>query len=97
MKFINFFTYFHQKGIDQIHEISVQKDSLLNQVAGVTIGDVNSSHHQAVEIIADDLVASARAEEPIIEAMEWKHPEHHSFYLGVQVKVLHHLLVCSGK
>ena len=46
---------------------------------------MNSSHHQCVETLGADLTVAARAEEPIIEAIQWKNADENPFYLGVQV------------
>jgi hypothetical protein len=35
-------------------------------------------------------LVAARAEAPIIEAMQWKHPDKKAFYLGVQVYTRKH-------
>lgn len=47
---------------------------------------MNSSHHQCVEVLGANLTVAARAEDPIIEAMQWKNAKENPFYLGVQVK-----------
>src|SRR5919109_3616126 len=44
--------------------------------------EVNSSHHQAVEVVGDGLRISARAPDGVIEAIEGKSPEH--FVVAVQ-------------
>ena len=72
-------------GIDQRHEILVGEKTLLNEITGCSRGAVNSAHHQCVEILGANLVAAARAEEPVIEAIQWKNAKENPFYLGVQV------------
>jgi gamma-glutamyl-gamma-aminobutyrate hydrolase PuuD len=52
-------------------------------------GAVNSSHHQCVESLGADLTVAARAEEQIIEAIQWKNVDDNPFYLGVQVRLKH--------
>ncbi len=45
---------------------------------------VNSSHHQAVDVVGDDLLVAATAEDDgVVEALEGSSPEQH-FVLGVQ-------------
>lgn len=72
------------QGMDQRHEITVGEKTLLHQITGCTKGAVNSSHHQCVENVGNNLVIAARAEEPIVEAIQWKDAENKPFYLGVQ-------------
>ena len=50
-------------------------------------GAVNSSHHQCVEMLGNELTVAARAEEQIIEAIQWKNVDENPFYLGVQVSL----------
>ena len=72
-------------GIDQRHEILVGEKTLLNEITGCSRGAVNSSHHQCVEVLGNNLTVAARAEEPIVEAIQWQNAKDHPFYLGVQV------------
>ncbi len=48
---------------------------------------MNSSHHQCVETLGAELTVAATAEEPIIEAIQWKNVKENPFYLGVQVRL----------
>jgi putative glutamine amidotransferase len=78
----------HQPGRDvqEAHKVRVSPGSRL--AAAVPEGErpdlaVNSSHHQAVRLIGDNLVVSAVSpEDGVIEAIELASPEH--FVLGVQ-------------
>lgn len=72
------------QGIDQRHEILVDEKTLLNEITGCVRGAVNSSHHQCVETLGANLSVAARAEDPIIEAIQWKNAKENPFYLGVQ-------------
>ncbi|CAF0812933.1 unnamed protein product [Adineta steineri] len=72
------------QGIDQRHEILVGEKTLLNEITGCVKGAVNSSHHQCVEKLGAELEVAATAEEPIIEAIQWKNANENPFYLGVQ-------------
>ena len=71
-------------GQDQIHHIRVESSSLLHNISGREIGQVNSAHHQGVDKPADNLKVSAFGEPSIIEAMEWKDPAKKSWLLLVQ-------------
>ena len=72
-------------GMDQRHEISVGEQSLLNEITGCITGAVNSSHHQCVEKVGENLLVIARAEEPVVEAIQWQNAHERPFFLGVQV------------
>ena len=74
--------------MDQRHEISVGEKTLLNEITGCVKGAVNSSHHQCVETIGTNLLIAARAEEPIVEAIQWQNAHERPFYLGVQVIIV---------
>lgn len=72
------------QGIDQRHDVRVREKSLLYEITGCLKGAVNSAHHQCIDTLAPELIVAARAEEPIIEAIQWKNAKDHPFYLGVQ-------------
>lgn len=82
-----------EKGYDQMHAVQVEKNSCLWRIVsnpppngGRWRGDgiVNSAHHQAAAQIGNGLVASAFAEDGIVEAMEYKNSNGKSFFLLVQ-------------
>ena len=52
------------------HSVSVRRNTLLHQLAGAEVMDVNSKHHQAVRDVAPGLVVSARSDDGVIEAVE---------------------------
>lgn len=54
---------------DAAHEVNVVEGSLLSTLVDATIG-VNSLHHQAIDRLGDGLVATAKAPDGVIEAME---------------------------
>ena len=62
-------------------EAAVEGGSLLFRIAGNTSLDINSSHHQALDRIADPLRVTARAPDGVVEAVEAPAKK---FYLGVQ-------------
>ncbi len=68
------------------HRISIQSGSMLSGLGAVSdaAGDVrvNSSHHQAVKAVGDNLKAVAWATDGVVECIEDTRPE--SFVLGVQ-------------
>ena len=83
---IKYWTDVSSPGMDQRHDIVVTEKTLLNEITGCIRGAVNSSHHQCVEILGKNLKVAARAEEPIVEAVQWQSTTDHPFFLGVQVK-----------
>jgi putative glutamine amidotransferase len=66
------------------HNVNIEPGSLLNELSGITSGDVNSNHHQAADQMASPLKAVAHTEDGLPEAEEWKNPSGKSFLLGVQ-------------
>ncbi|UJR21307.1 hypothetical protein I4U23_024397 [Adineta vaga] len=72
------------QGMDQRHEIFVGEKTLLNKITGCCTGAVNSSHHQCVETLGKNLLIAARAEDPVVEAIQWQNAHEKPFYLGVQ-------------
>ena len=52
------------------HEISIERDSLLAQIAGAERWRVNSRHHQAADAIGAGLRVSARADDGTVEGLE---------------------------
>lgn len=66
---------------ESMHPIRLQHGSRLHKIIGKEHLIVNSSHHQTVKHIGQDLIATAWSSDGIIEALEL--PEH-PFALGVQ-------------
>lgn len=63
------------------HHVRIMKDTQLFQIIGKEEIETNSSHHQSVNQLGDGLVASAFAEDGVIEAVE---STRYPFALGVQ-------------
>lgn len=55
-----------------VHDVQVEADSQLAQLTRTTRLAVNSSHHQSVGKVAAALRVTARADDGIIEALEWR-------------------------
>jgi len=75
----------HEQGFPRdraSHRVKLLAGSILGQLAGQTEVPVNSHHHQAVENLGTDLIATARASDGLIEAAE--DPRTDRFVLGVQ-------------
>jgi putative glutamine amidotransferase len=66
---------------DSRHEIEIEPGSLLSELTGARVAEVNSAHHQAVNEVGKGFVVTARAKDEIIETIENPSRE---FVLGVQ-------------
>jgi putative glutamine amidotransferase len=64
------------------HRVRILDGSLLGQLAGTDTAPVNSHHHQAIETLGRELVATAWASDGLVEAVE--DPRDDRFVLGVQ-------------
>lgn len=64
------------------HRVRLLEDSRLGQMANAETAAVNSHHHQAIETLGRELVATAWAPDGIVEAAE--DPRSDRFVLGVQ-------------
>lgn len=73
----------HKGNPDKIHSVNVEPNTLLHQIASVDNLDVNSSHHQAIEILGNGLKINCIAEDGTIEGIE-RSELGHSFLLAVQ-------------
>ena len=68
-------------GDDTQHNIKITTGSRLSQIISESTAEVNSSHHQAVKVIGDELVVTAQSKDGIIEAIEYRSDQ---FVIGVQ-------------
>jgi putative glutamine amidotransferase len=64
------------------HRVRLMADSRLGQLAKQESAPVNSHHHQAIETLGRELVATAWAPDGIVEAVE--DPRSDRFVVGVQ-------------
>ena len=62
------------KRAERVHPVRIDPDSILAAIVRSTSIRTNSSHHQAVDRIADDLRVTARASDGIVEALESADP-----------------------
>ena len=69
---------------DGLHTITIAENSLLNKITGLLFGEVNSAHHQAIDLVSESLVVNAVSTDGVIEGVEWKASENKSPLLGVQ-------------
>lgn len=69
---------------DRMHNVTVKDGTLLKSIVGNTSGVINSSHHQAIDRLGEGLMVSAKADDGIIEAVEWEEKSGKPFFLAVQ-------------
>ncbi len=69
-----------------VHEIDLHAGALMTSVLGLSRIGVNSSHHQAIDILADSLKVTAVADDGVIEAIELSDGERSRlpYMIGVQ-------------
>ena len=75
----------HEQGVPRdrpSHRVSLSENSKLANIAGALDTVVNSHHHQAIESVGANLVATAWATDGVIEALE--DPRSDRFVLAVQ-------------
>ncbi|HPD14049.1 MAG TPA: gamma-glutamyl-gamma-aminobutyrate hydrolase family protein [Planctomycetota bacterium] len=68
-------------GEEPFHEVEVEEGSRLASIVGAGRLEVNSSHHQAVELVGEGLRVVARSADGVVEAIEGVGEP---FLLGVQ-------------
>ena len=71
-------------GVDRSHSVIVVPDSALHGIVARGAGEVNSSHHQAVDLPGDGLQIAARSPDGVTEAAGWIDRKRHPFLLLVQ-------------
>lgn len=75
----------HEQGVPRdrpSHRVTLASDSLLSSLAAQESVVVNSHHHQAIETVGRELVATAWSTDGLVEALE--DPRENRFVLGVQ-------------
>ncbi len=74
----------NMNGVDYIHSVNLEENSLLAAVCGSDRGVVNSAHHQAISRVAETLKVNCFSQDGIIEGIEWKEKQNRSPMLSVQ-------------
>jgi putative glutamine amidotransferase len=69
---------------DRVHDVYVEKGTLLRQIARIDRGAVNSAHHQSIKILGEGLIANCYSDDGVIEGIEWKDKSKMPFMLAVQ-------------
>lgn len=77
---------YHNKidGKDQLHQVDLVQGSMISDITTQQSGFINSAHHQSANQIGEGLVATAFADNNIVEALEWKEPAKKPWLLLVQ-------------
>lgn len=70
--------------VDGQHDLDIVKDTLLAQIADSTKGHINSAHHQAISVVAEELTVNSYSPDFVIEGAEWKDKTDKPFLLAVQ-------------
>lgn len=68
----------------RLHNINIVKDTILYNCVNKETGIVNSSHHQSVDRLGEGLMISSRADDGIIESIEYADKSNKSFLMGIQ-------------
>lgn len=74
----------HPDASECMHEVTIQKQTLITRITGQSGGTVNSYHHQAVEKPAPGLRITAYSSNGVAEAIESDNTMFHFFIMGVQ-------------
>jgi len=69
---------------DRMHEVNLYENTLVYDVVREKRGVVSSSHHQAIDRLGEGLIITAKADDGIIEAVEWEDKSSKPFLLAVQ-------------
>ncbi|MEO6949331.1 MAG: gamma-glutamyl-gamma-aminobutyrate hydrolase family protein [Ginsengibacter sp.] len=73
-----------EEGKDREHGVNLDRNSHLFQITGEEKGQVNSAHHQSVDMPGVGLVPNALSPDGIIEGMEWKERDRKPYMMLVQ-------------
>lgn len=69
---------------DKENLINIVPGTLLHEIVNIEEGKINSAHHQAINIVADELIVNCIATDGTIEGAEWKSKKGKPFLLCVQ-------------
>lgn len=69
---------------DSQHSIVIETKSLLHKLTRIDESIVNSAHHQSIKNLPSNIIASSRAQDGVIESVEWADPTGKPFFMGVQ-------------
>lgn len=58
--------------IDFIHPVHITDNTLLSEICHTHYGNVNSAHHQSIDVVAKSLIISCFSDDRVPEGIEWK-------------------------
>lgn len=73
-----------QEGHDRRHEIWLREGTRLEAISQTLRGEVNSSHHQAVDLLGEGLSMNCVSPDGVIEGAEVRDPDDYPFLMLVQ-------------
>lgn len=74
----------HKGNPDKQHAVSINEQSMLYTLTGVTQAEANSAHHQAIDKLGAGLMINCRADDGTIEGIEWADKTNKPFLLAIQ-------------
>ncbi len=69
---------------DKAHGTNIISGTLMHQITGVERTVSNSAHHQAIDKPGKGLAINSKADDGIIEGIEWEDKNGKPFFIGVQ-------------
>jgi putative glutamine amidotransferase len=72
------------QGTDKTHPITIEKNTLLNEIVKIDMGTVNSAHHQSIDKVGGGLKVNSFSADGTIEGLEWRKRSDKPFLLLVQ-------------
>jgi putative glutamine amidotransferase len=73
-----------KEGNDRRHKIEIEKGTTFHWIVEAAKCDVNTAHHQAVDVLATGLRVTAKSPDGVIEGTEWAEAEGKPFLQLVQ-------------
>jgi putative glutamine amidotransferase len=73
-----------QDGNDRQHEIWLREGTRLGDITGAFRGEVNSAHHQAIDMLGEGLSMNCVSPDGVIEGAEVRNPDDYPFLMLVQ-------------
>ncbi len=74
----------HQEGNDRQHEIWLREGTRLGEITGTIRGEVNSAHHQAIDMLGEGLSMNCVSPDGVIEGAEVRDPDEYPYLMLVQ-------------
>lgn len=73
-----------KEGKDRRHKVEIERGTTLHWIVEAAKGEVNTAHHQAVDVVAKGLRVTARSSDGVVEGLEWEESEARPFLQLVQ-------------